>query len=727
MLHLLTWFGGVLWGLVARSGHHRGSQSLQRWIVMASESRCSRREFAGRLSVGLGYLGLPSLLRAAPSGGGARPDIVLVMVDDMGFSDIGCYGGEVRTPTLDRLAANGLRFTQFYNTARCCPTRASLLTGLYPHQAGVGHMVGDSGSDGYRGDLSPHCVTIAQVLRQAGYGTYMSGKWHVTRHTGPEGPQGNWPCQRGFDRYYGTLNGAGSFYTPKTLMRDNRVIEAPAEGYYYTDAISENAVQFISEHARSRRTAPFFLYVAYTAPHWPLHAPKEVVDRYRGTYLKGWDALRAARHSRMGRLGIVNPAWALTPRDAAAEPWSDVPAEKKEEMDRRMAVYAAQIDCVDQGIGRIVAALEKAGRLRNTLILFLADNGGCAEGGPWGFERKAGGVVGEESSFASYGLSWANASNTPFRRYKHWVHEGGIATPLIVHWPERVADRGALRHQPGHVIDIMATCVDAARAAYPAQHEGRPIRPPEGKSLAPAFAGRSIDRDALFWEHEGNRAVRKGKWKLVSKHRGEWELYDLEADRTELNDLAGKAVGTVAELTGLYEAWAVRCGVKPWPVKRKRKSTGSAKAVFELKQGDELAPDAAPRVKGKAIHIEAVIEGKKDGVILGHGGSRVGYVLYVADGKLAMAISNRGKRTVVAASEPLPDGEVRVEGHLEAATLRVVADGRVLAEVRAAELLYDMPHEALQVGRDKEGVVGPYGGPNPFKGTIRRVTLRLGK
>ena len=692
-------------------------------------SGCSRREFARRLGVGFGALGFPSLLRAASSGDATRPDIVVVMVDDMGFSDIGCYGGEVRTPNLDRLAANGLRFTQFYNTARCCPTRASLLTGLYPHQAGVGHMMGDAGSDGYRGDLSPHCVTIAEVLGQAGYGTYMSGKWHVSRHTRADGPRDNWPRQRGFDRYFGTLTGAGSFYTPRTLTRENAPIEAPSEGFYYTHAIGEHAVQFIGEHHKSRRADPLFLYVAYTAPHWPLHAPKVVVDRYRGAYLKGWDALRAERHARMTRLGIVDPAWPLTPRDGSAKPWSEVPAEKREEMDWRMAVYAAQIDCVDQGVGRIMEALETAGRLRNTLIFFLADNGGCAEGGPWGFERQKDGVLGEDSSFASYGLSWANASNTPFRRYKHWVHEGGIATPLIVHWPEGVDDGGVLRHQPGHVIDIMATCVEVARAGYPAENKGRAVTPMAGKSLVPAFAGRPIERDALFWEHEGNRAVRRGTWKLVSKHPGPWELHDLETDRTELNDLAAKETGVVEELSALYGAWAARCGVRPWPVKRKRKPVGSDKTVFELRQGDELLPEEAPRVKKQAIHIEAVIAGEgKEGVILGHGGSRVGYVLYVADGKLAMAISNKGRKAVVTAPDPLPEGEVRVEGHLEAdRRIRLVANGRMLATAGVPELLYDMPHEALQVGIDKDGAVGPYEGPNAFRGKITGLTLRLGE
>ncbi|PJB67615.1 MAG: arylsulfatase [Armatimonadetes bacterium CG_4_9_14_3_um_filter_66_14] len=526
----------------------------------------TRRDFLKLVGAGTAGLGVASRSRgeAAP---GSRPNIVLVMADDMGFSDIGCYGGEINTPNLNKLAGNGLRFTQLYNTARCCPTRASLLTGLYSHQAGVGHMVSDSGFDGYRGDLSKSCVTIAEALKPAGYGTYMCGKWHVTKFTKPEGPQENWPCQRGFDHYFGTLVGAGSYWTPNALYRDNRPVTDFPKGFYYTDAISDNAAAFIQQHHQSAPAKPLFLYVAYTCSHWPLHAPKEDVARYRGKYLKGWDALRAERHARQLEMGLVDRRWDLTPSDTGATAWDEVDAAKKDNMDLRMAVYAAQIDRMDQGLGRIVAALQQTARLDNTLFLFLADNGGCAEGGPWGFERKENGAIGEDSSFASYGLSWANASNTPFRLYKHWVHEGGIASPLVVHWPARVKARGELRSQPGHVIDLMATCVDVAEAKYPAEYSGSKITPLEGKSLVPAFDNQPLDRDALYWEHEGNKAVRRGKWKLVLKHGGEWELYDLEADRTELHDLAADQPELVKELSGRWDAWAKRCGVQPWPVK----------------------------------------------------------------------------------------------------------------------------------------------------------------
>ena len=519
---------------------------------------------------------------AAP---GERPNIILIMADDMGFSDIGCYGSEIRTPNLDRLAAAGLRYTHAYNTARCCPTRASLLTGLYPHQAGVGHMMKDRGTDGYRGDLNGRCVTIAEVLRQAGYATYMSGKWHVTKHVGQwSGEEDltskhNWPRQRGFDRFYGTITGAGSFYDPITLTRDNTPLPTPQGDYYYTDAISENAAAFIQEHGETGPDQPFFLYVPYTSPHWPLHAREKDVSRYKGRYDIGWDALRAERLERMRALGIIDKDWPLTGRDKGVKPWTE--AEHKEWQARRMEVYAAQIDRMDQGIGRIVAVLEETGRLDNTLILFLADNGGCAE--ELGSKSRALCFPGEtrdgrhvqtgndpkvmpgpEDTYQSYGLPWANASNTPFRLYKHWVHEGGISTPLIAHWPARIKDRGAFRHDPTHLIDIMATCVETAAAHYPQEHAGQTIQAMEGLSLLPTFAGSPLPERTLYWEHEGNRAIRTGKWKLAAKaRRGPWELYDMEKDRSETKDLASAYPKRVKRMAAQWKGWAQRTNVLP--------------------------------------------------------------------------------------------------------------------------------------------------------------------
>lgn len=404
-----------------------------------------------------------------------RPNIILIMSDDMGFSDIGCYGGEINTPTLDGLAAGGLRFTQFYNTSRCCPTRASLLTGLYPHQAGVGWMMTDRGHEGYRGDLNRHCRTIAEALHPAGYSTYMTGKWHVTPEVQPNGTKANWPLQRGFDRFYGTIHGAGSFYDPNSLTRDNTQISPAAdpeytpEQYYYTNAISDHAVRFIREHEQQSANKPFFLYVAYTAAHWPMHALDKDIAMYRGKYDAGYGAIRNARLARSCELGLIDPAWEMTDQ---AENWDQV-ANREWEI-RCMEVYAAMVDSMDQGIGRIVETLRGTNELDNTLIFFLQDNGGCAEG--LGRTPRAGlltrpaqptlpvmatdalqtemippqtrdgyptvmgpgAMPGPDGTYIAYGRGWANVSNTPFREYKHWVHEGGISTPLIAHWPAKL-------------------------------------------------------------------------------------------------------------------------------------------------------------------------------------------------------------------------------------------------------------------------------------------------
>jgi len=489
------------------------------------------------------------------SGAPRRPNIILIMADDMGFSDLGCYGSEISTPNLDRLAAGGVRFTQFYNTARCCPTRAALLTGLYNHQTGVGHMVADRGVPSYQGYLNDRCVTIAEALRPAGYSALMSGKWHV----GENRP--HWPTDRGFQRCFSLISGATNYFRldeGRQMALDDQPYKPPPEGFYITDAITDHAVRYVDEYGR--KPEPFFLYVAYTAPHWPLHALPAEIAKYRGKYLKGWDALRRERHARQIRMGIVDQRWPLTPRDRQAPAWEEV--SDKEARDIKMAVYAAQIDRLDQGVGRLLAKLEETRVWDNTLIMFLADNGGCAEEVDRG---KPGVPPGGADSFMSYGLPWANASNTPFRLYKHWVHEGGIASPFIAHWPAVIRQRGRIAHQAGHIIDVMATCLDAAGAAYPKTHRGRDIEPLEGRSLLPIFrGGRREDHPALFWEHEGNRAARLGRWKLVSRHPEGWELYDLEADRTEMRNLAEQHPERVRELSRQYEQWARRCEVAPW-------------------------------------------------------------------------------------------------------------------------------------------------------------------
>jgi arylsulfatase A-like enzyme len=515
-----------------------------------------------------------------------RPNIVLILCDDMGFSDIGCFGSEIRTPHLDGLARRGVCFTQVYNCGRCCPTRASLLTGLYPHQAGVGDMVQDRGVEAYQGFLNDRCVTIAELLRAAGYRTLMTGKWHVggswPRRPGPEwrvhDPRKPLPPDRGFDDWYG-IPGGGSYFQPSPLMRNYEFVRLDAdEDFYTTDAYTDAAVAMVRGAAAAGR--PFFLHVCYNAPHWPLHARAEDIARYRGTYAGGWDQVRTARHERLKGLGVLSSQWPISPRDAEAPPWREV--DHHDWQDARMAVYAAQIDRMDQGIGRILACLRELGIEDDTLVLFLSDNGGSAEflaengrkeaelpSTRDGREVRVGNVVGlvpgGPDTFQSYGRPWANVSNAPFRLFKHWVHEGGIATPLIAFWPRGIR-QGGLVHEPAHVVDVAATCLAVAGVPYPAEFAGRPITPPAGEDFSAVFAGRPWRRtQPIFWEHEGNRAVRMGRWKLVSQYeKGAWELYDMAEDRTELNDLAASHDGKARELAAAYEDWARCCGVLPW-------------------------------------------------------------------------------------------------------------------------------------------------------------------
>lgn len=554
--------------------------------------------FSTVLLTGLLCVG-PAVRAFAADTAAERPNVLVIMSDDMGFSDIECYGGEIETPTLNSLANGGLRFTQFYNTGRCCPTRASLLTGLYPHQAGVGWMMADREQIGYRGDLNRNCVTMAEVLRTSGYGTYMVGKWHVTpaRPTDPADPKSlpkhNWPLQRGFDRFYGTITGAGSYFDPATLARDDQLVppENPKD-FYYTDAISNNASQMLREHDKSK---PFFMYVAYTAAHWPLHAKGSDIKKYEGRYNVGWDVVRKRRLDRLHELGIIGQNVKLS---------SNILDWEKEKLKSwqasRMEVYAAMIDSMDQGIGRLVATLKQTGQFDNTLILYMQDNGACAEdmrsrqdarsranveptepmsddqiqlamvpqhtrdGQPvkWG----RGVVPGAADTYMEVGQEWANASNTPFRLYKHFVHEGGIATPLIAHWPKGIERKGEFERQPSHLIDIMPTLLQLAGADYPEKfHDDNMITPLEGVSLVPTFSDESIKRPApLFWEHEGNRAVRKGNWKLVARGAtGKWQLYNMGNDRSELHDLADLEPRVVAALELDWLAWADRAHVLP--------------------------------------------------------------------------------------------------------------------------------------------------------------------
>ncbi|MFL2942463.1 MAG: arylsulfatase [Limisphaerales bacterium] len=503
-----------------------------------------------------------------------QPNIIVIMADDAGYSDFGCYGGEIETPVLDKLAANGLRFSQFYNTGRCCPSRAALLTGVYQHQAGMGHMTKDRGLPSYSGTILPNVPTLAERLRQGGYRTMMTGKWHL----GTEPKQS--PIARGFDRFYGTRNFIDSYFTVLEhcpVFLDNKIVlpgtETPVnhlhpdQEWYTTDVFTDYALHFMDEAFKKHSDQPIFLYIAHNAPHFPLHAREEDTKKYRGRFRDtGWDKLRQQRYERMVKLGLIKNDWALSPSDVPK--WETYDAKQRDELDLKMALYSAIIDRMDQNIGRIVAKLKEADQLDNTMILFMVDNGVPGTGvHDWrGLFAKNGrhpetrvdnysewGRRGGWSS--SSGRGWANLSNAPFRMYKRYTHEGGVATPLIVHWPDGLKDQNKLRHSPGHIIDIAPTCLNAA---------GLSTKGMEGQTLLPVFTKDSTQPRTLFWEHEGNRAVRQGDYKLVAQHNTSWELYNMRKDRSELHDLTKSMPQKAAELKRLYEAWAHRVGAKPW-------------------------------------------------------------------------------------------------------------------------------------------------------------------
>ncbi|MFC6100364.1 arylsulfatase [Olivibacter domesticus] len=495
-----------------------------------------------------------------------RPNIVVILADDMGYSDLGCYGSEINTPNLNKLAAGGLRFRTFYNAARCCPSRASLLTGLYPHEAGMGAMVSEADRPAipgpYQGYLNKQSVTLAEVLGAAGYKTYMSGKWHVGER------REHWPRQRGFERYFGLISGASSYFElvdeprKRSMAHDNDPWFPPDSGFYMTDAFTDSAVNFVETHQKQGEKKPFFLYLAYTAPHWPLHALQEDIAANKGKYDEGWDRIRRKRYQRMQDLGIIDSRYRLSERSANIPAWGSM--DKQSDWAHRMEVYAAMVQRMDKGIGKLLESLKRSGQLNNTLILFLSDNGACAENIDQRKLHDQQVAVGNRGSYLAYDEYWANASNTPFRMYKAWTEEGGINSPLIVHWPDKIkADSGKITNAVGHIVDIMATCVDVAGATYPETFKGNRITPLKGQSLLPVFTGGKLRDRKLYWEHFGKWAVREGDWKLVGEAKsGQVQLFNLAEDPVETQDLAKIRKDIVSKLTKDYHQWSLDVGVK---------------------------------------------------------------------------------------------------------------------------------------------------------------------
>lgn len=497
-----------------------------------------------------------------------RPNFILIMSDDMGYSDIGCYGGEIKTPNLDKLAYKGIRFTQFYNNAKCGPTRASLLTGQYSHAVGTSNM--ENGA------------TIGEVLRATGYRTLISGKWH----------QSPLPTERGFDRYYGLADGCCNFWNPGTKARpgegppgrkkssprrwaiEDKVIMGytnPDKNFYTTDAFTDYAIERLEEYKNDDK--PFLLYLPYTAPHYPLHAWPEDIAKYRGKYKIGWDKLREERYDRMVKMGIFNSKYKNTLRDEEIPAWNSLEEKVKDEEDLTMAVYAAMIDRMDQNIGRVMKKVKDLGKEKNTLVLFLSDNGACAEN-----PNKTPDIPpGPVESYRPLGKAWANATNTPFKKYKRYDYEGGTCTPFIAYWPD-VIKPGGITNQVGHIIDILPTFMDIAEAKYPEKQDEKKLRAPDGKTLLPVFQGKKrTPHDVIFWQFSKAKAVRMGKWKMVADGDSGWELYDLDADRTELNNLAKKFPEKAEKMAVLWDEWWNEYGNKKKSKSSKKGKSGSKK------------------------------------------------------------------------------------------------------------------------------------------------------
>ncbi len=671
--------------------------------------------------------------------GRKTPNIVLILTDDLGYSDLGCYGGEINTPNIDALASGGARFTQMYTSARCCPTRASLMTGLYPSQAGIGDFTTASPSrtrgPGYLGRLNDQCVTIAEVLKPAGYGCYYVGKWHMHEQTGP--------IKRGFDEFYGYTRGHShdqydaEYYIRLPEGRDKE-IDPPQDEYYATDVFNEYALEFIRQGQASGK--PWFLFLGHSSPHFPVQAPADRTHKYDEIYLRGWDVLREERFERMKRLGLINGEhWRLTPRsivpvdrDDVANgfpgeenpAWDSLDDNRRRDLARRMAVFAAMVETVDQGVGRIVEHLKSTGDFDNTLILFLSDNGACYEWGPFGFDgqsrrgetilhkgddlRKIGG----RGTHHSYGSAWANLGNTPLRLYKHFTHEGGISTPFIAHWPKGIGSPNRWIRDPAHVMDIMPTILKSTGATYPVTYGGNTITPAEGTSLLPAMRGQSLPERLIGFDHQGAHALRQGDWKLVwSKrmpHEIQWELYNLAEDRCETNDLADTHPDRVEAMAAEWERWARRVGV-----------------IYEPKSTTQKSD--SPQIANRSLTITGTVESDdRTGVVVAQGGREQGYAVHLLEGRLAFDVRVNGEVTRIVSEEPVPKA-FDFEAKLASDSMALAVDGKSVAQGVSPGLIPVQPKDGMNIGHDELTAAGDYEPPNRLKGAVRNLRMRTGE
>ena len=700
---------------------------------------------------------VPTALARTPATTPAQPNFVLLVLDDLGYSDLGCYGGEIRTPNIDSLASDGLRFRSFYNASRCCPTRASLLTGLYPHQVGLAH----NGRD-----LSQDAATVAESLRGSGYQTAMAGKWHLSSTTPINGNDrgkehldwlnhqadydrdfanpATYPINRGFERHYGPIWGVVDYFDPFSLVDGTEPVKNVTDDFYMTDAISAKSVEYID--TMSKTDKPFFLYVAETAPHWPLHARPEDIARYKGQYDQGWHSLREERYQRQVKLGLIDPKTHPLPSLMGRGPdWDDLPVEERKHQAELMEVHAAMVDRVDQGVGKIIQALKAANQFDNTVFMVLADNGASPERYlQYGFDRSSetreGQPIqyrgtfrpGSETTWGYIGAYWANALNTPYRYWKVEAFEGGCHTPMIVHWPQGLkTSTGSFTDQTGHVIDLTPTCLDLAGLTAPKELNGHNLKPIEGKSLAPIFKAQTRDgHKNLYFEHEGGRALLSGDgWKLVASAGKPWELYNVAVDATETHNLAERESERVDAMNQLWVKWADRVGAD---VPAHLRRSASQKQLIpgqpmELQTGLILSGADAPLIAKTPFLVEVtVLDAGKGGVIFSQGAQVQGWSLFVRDQHPVFAVRRDGQLHEIVGKTTLGADETKLAAELFGdGRMSLLANGVEVATGQSDGLISSQPNDPLVVGDDKMGSVGTYPTPSPFGGKVLKATLTI--
>jgi arylsulfatase A-like enzyme len=708
------------------------------------------------------------------------PNILVVLFDDVGFSDFGCYGSPIKTPTIDRLAAQGLRYTGFHTTAMCSTTRAALLTGRNHHSVGVGCLANfDSGFPGYRGKIAREAGTLAEMLRPHAYRNYMVGKWHVTPLTeaGATGPFDGWPLGRGFDRFYGFMDAETDQYAPD-LVRDNSSIDPPgtyASGYHLTADLVDQSIGFLAGHAAEQPDAPWLLWLALGACHAPHQAPFELIESYDAVFADGWDIERARRMARQKEMGVVPPATRLPPRNDGIEAWETHNADERRFFTRLQSAYAAMLDHADQHLARLVAFLERTGMFANTLVLVLSDNGASQEGGPLGFVNSAGprnlrpepfaeklariDDIGGPDTHSNFPLGWAMAANTPLRRYKQNTHGGGIRDPLVVCWPRWIAARGELRHQFAHACDLTPTLLDLIGLAAPREINGVAQMPLEGTSFAASLKDATAPSKASpqYFEMFGHRGLWHAGWKAVAFHPpgtpyddDQWELFHLDADFSETNDLAAAQPERLAALVKLWWEEADKHKVLPlddrfrerFVVNADRFHGARKRYVFHAGVG-HLPTDVAPDLRSRSYLIEAEVEiaDASEGVLIAHGDATSGYSLYVQAGRLVHDMNIGGEHVIVRSQAPVPRGDrrlglrVRRLGPTAQATPRtgpgaseftLLIDGVPAGSVRSPLGFANfISWTGLDIGRDRGSPVSHYAAPFAFTGKLVKVTVTM--